>query len=305
MSVMIPENHGDVLDARFDNVWEERYDNQESYISKIYTITSTPKEDMRFSEEGAFGDIPEFDGNVTYQQRYEGYDVIISPLEYASGYQVSRKLFDDDLMSVFDMDTEGMTDSVWRTRERHAHRPFNMAFAIDTKFYTQSEGVALCSASHTTRASGVSTSTGFSNAGSSALSHTALTAARKTMYKFLDSRGNIINVNPTVLFVGTDNYDVAEEIVGSTLRSDNAENAKNVHDGRYDLWVSQYLNTNPNDWFLIDPVLMKRFMIWIDKVKPEWGSKEEFDTILWKLRVYMRYAMGWRNWRFVYGSDVA
>ena len=69
----------------------------------------------------------------------------------------------------------------------------NNAFSIDTLFYNNSEGVALCSNSHITT-SGASTSTGFDNLGTASLTATAVAAARISMVDFRGDRAERIGI---------------------------------------------------------------------------------------------------------------
>ena len=304
MPTMTPEEFADALDARIDSIWEEEYPEQESYITDWHTIVRGPKEDWRYSEEGSFGDWPIFTGNLEYQTRYEGYDGTITPLVFASGFQTDQKLMEDDLWGGFDLDVRGLARALWRTREKDAHAWLTRGFTVDTKFNVNSEGVALFSSSHTNR-SGTSTASGFDNAGTSSLSATAVAATRKLMSKFLDSRGNIITVNPDAIAVGTDNYDKLHEILQSQDKAGTANRTSNVHYGSYTPWVSQYFNVNPNDWAMVDSRLMKEQMLWFEKVEAEFGRTEAFENFVHKVRGRARWGCGWRNWRWGYAHDVA
>ena len=163
---------GDLLDPRFQKIFYENYDQLPDAISDIYGSTpSNGRGDMRWSNVGAFGDWTEFTGTVAYDSLNQGYDTTATYLEFVSGCQVERKLFDDDQYNVMDQRPAGLGRSSQRTRQTHAARIFNNAFSVDTFFYNNSEGVALCSDSHTTN-SGVSTSTGFDNLTTASLSAT-------------------------------------------------------------------------------------------------------------------------------------
>ena len=64
---------------------------------------------------------------------------------------------------------QAMATALQRTRQRHAAQLFVNAFAVDGTWNNYTEGVALCSNSHTTR-SGASTTAGFDNLVTTALS---------------------------------------------------------------------------------------------------------------------------------------
>jgi hypothetical protein len=141
---------------------------------------------------------------VDYQSSYQGYDVTATYKHFASGFQVEVTYAEDDLFNVVDGYPAKLATAAKRTKETHGARMLVLAFASDTDFYSNSEAVPLCSNSHTTTATGVSTATGFDNLGTSALSHTTLASARIQMRGYRDDRGNRINVEPTDLWIPPD-----------------------------------------------------------------------------------------------------
>jgi hypothetical protein len=58
------------------------------------------------------------------------------------------------------------------------------------------------------------------------------------------------------------------------------------------------------NWFMIDSRLFKKFVIWIDRIKPETNTTIDFETFAIKQSIYGRFGYGWRNWRGVYGHNV-
>ena len=78
-----------------------------------------------------------------YQSAAQGYDTVITPIEFASGIQVERRLFDTDQYAIMNQRPSGLARAAQRTRQKHGARPFNNAFSVDTFFYNNSEAVAL------------------------------------------------------------------------------------------------------------------------------------------------------------------
>lgn len=303
----ISENFGDLLDPRFQEIFDNtmKYEQQRSMLSELFSYPAdNGRNDMRWSEVGALGDWNQFTGTVTYDDMAQGYDVTATHLEFASGIQVERKLFDDDQYQIMDQRPAELATAGVRTREKHGARIFNNAFSTDNFFYSHSEGVALCSNSHTTTAAGVSTATGFDNLVTDALSATALTAARIQMVKYRDDRANRINVVPDELLIPPDLFDVAYEIVASMGKVDTAENNRNVHEGAYTIKEWRYL-TDTNNWFLMDSTMRRRFLQWVDRIPMEFAFAEDLDTLVAKWRGYTRYSNTWINWRFILGGQVS
>lgn len=295
---------GDLLDPRFQEIFKDQYDQLPDMIPEVYgNAGSNGRADMRWSEVGAFGDFEAFNGTVLYDSQSQGYDTTSTPLEFASGMQVERKLFDDDQYNIMDQRPSGLATAAQRTRQKHAARIWNNAFSVDTAFYNNSEGVALCADAHTTT-SGASTATGFDNKVTSSLSAVAVAAARIQMRNFRDDRGNKASFMPNELWIPIDLFEQAYEITASAGKVDTDLNNKNVHEGKYKVYEWEYM-TDTNNWFMCDGALRKKMILWLDRIPIEFAMAEDLDTIIAKWRAYMRYSMAWIDWRWVIGAEVS
>ena len=298
----------DLLDPRFAKVYNNQYKQLPDRIGDFYQTPSaggapTPA-DYRMSEVNGFGDIPEFTGTVTYQDTSQGYSSTITYKEYASGFQIERKLFDDALYAIMDGKPQGLAIAYQRTRQKHAAQLFNNAFSVDTTWLSHDEGVALCSNSHTTTQSNASTATGFDNLMTAALSAVSLTAARIQMRGFRGPNGERMTVMPSDLLAPVDLYDTAYEITESQGKPDTANNNANVHYGKYAVSDWEYL-TSTRNWFLMDGTMRKQFVNWVDRTLMEFAMVEDIDTLVGKWRLYARYGAGFQTWRWILGSQVA
>lgn len=305
MAAAVSESFGDLLDPRFQRIFNDEYAQLPDMIPTIFGMPAdNGRADMRWSQVGAFADWSEFTGSVEYDTVYQGYDTTATHVEFASGFQVERSLFDDDQYNVMDQRPQGLARALSRTRQKHGARPFNNAFSVDTFFYNNSESVALCSNSHTTNAEGVSTATGFDNLVTTALSNTAVSAARLQHRKIRDDRGNRISSMPNELIVPIDLEDTAREIVGSKGDPESANNTINVNSNRFNVIAWDYL-TDTNNWFMSDSSNRKTFLVWIDRVGREFAFAEDLDTIIAKWRGYARYSNAHWDWRWVTGAQVS
>ena len=294
----------DQLDPRFQRIFRDEYALLADPIPEVFTtVPHNGRADIRWSDVGELDDFVEFTGQVNYDQQFEGFDVIATYVEFAKGTQLERKLMDDEQYNVFDSKPKAMANSAHRTRMKHGAQVYNKAFDVSNDFYVHSESVALCSNSHLTR-SGASTTTGFDNLGTSALSATAVETARQQMIGFRDDRANRIRVVPNQIATGPGNAEVAHEIVTSRGKLDNANNNSNFNEGSYSIFVWNYI-TDTNDWFMEDTQLRGDQLFWSDRIALEFAMVEDFDTLFAKWRGYMRYAWAWRNWRFILGSQVS
>lgn len=301
----ISTNFPDVLDPTFLRIFDEEFDQLPDMISTFYTNSPTgPRGDStKWSQVGTLPDFTEFTGTIGYQSQSQGYDTTATHLEWANGIQVERKLFDDDQHQIMNQRPAALAMSAQRTRQKHAATMFNGAFSAGSSFYVNSEGVALCSDSHTTT-SGASTSVGFDNLGTAALSAAAVSAARTQMRGYRGDQAERISVMPDELIVPPDLEDRAMEIVKSRQDPDSANNAINPQNGRYRLIDWEYLS-DTNNWFMADSGLRRKSLFWIDRVQKEFGRIEDFDTLIAKFRCYMRYSFAWVDWRFIFGAQVS
>ena len=300
----VSTSFGDLLDPRFQKVFYENYNQLPSMLDRVYDfLPNNGRDTWRGTQVGTLGDWASFNGTVTYDSSYQGYDTVLTPLEFASGVQVERKLFDDDQFGIMMQRPKSLSTAAKRTRETHGARLFTNAFSVDTLFYVNSEGVALCSNSHTTT-SGASTASGFDNLGTAPLSAAAVAAARIQMVNFRGDRAERLQIRPDELFIPSDLYEEAFEIVESMGKVDVALNNRNVHNGAYTIIEWNYLD-DANNWFLSDSTTRKDAVKWLDRVPVEFAFAEDLDTLVAKWRGYMRYGIAHLDWRWVMGHSVS
>ena len=301
---MTAQNFGDLLDPRFQKIFTDRYEQLPDMISKLYGVEGhNGRDTQKWGQVGTISDFEEFAGNVNYQTQNEGYDTIATFKTFTNGIQVERQLFDDDQYSIMNQRPKALATSASRTRQRHAAQMYNNAFSVDNTFANNSEGVALCSDSHTTT-SGASTTSGFDNAGSAALSATAVAAARIAMVNFRGDQAEKIQILPSEIIIPNDLYEQANEIVTSLGKLDVNTNNTNVHKDQYEIIEWNYL-TDANNWFMADATMREDSTHWVDRTPLEFAMSEDFDTFIAKWRAYMRYTAAYSDWRWIYGSQVA
>jgi phage major head subunit gpT-like protein len=296
-------NFGDLLDPRFTKIFYEEYKQLPDMVGKLFTdVNTNGRNNMTWSNVGTLGDFTEFTGAVGYQSQSLGYNTTMTPVEFTNGIQVERKLFDDDQFHIMDQKPRALALSAFRTRQKHAARPLNNAFSVDSYFFINSEGVALCSDNHTTT-SGASVATGFDNKVTSALTATAVAAARIQMVQMRGDQGERIAISPDELWGPPDLYEQAYEIISSMGKVDTANNNRNVHEGVYTFYEWNYLTSTKN-WFMCDSTMRKQYAFWSDRVPLEFAMAEDLDTLLAKWRAYMRYGNAVTDWRWITGASV-
>ena len=294
---------GDLVDRRVTKIFWDTYDQLPSRIGDLYAMQSSSDQYETYSQVGALPNYDEFTGSVAYKAQNQGYDTRFTHLEFASGVQIERELFDDDRHGVWERRPSALAMAANRTRETHGARVLNMAFSVDTYFSNNTEAVAVCSNSHTTT-SGAGTGSGFDNLTTASLSAVSVAAARIQHVGLRGDQAERISLMPNELWVPPDLYDIAYEIADSQGKPDTANNNANVHFGKYTVKEWNYM-TDTNNWFLMDSGMRKQSLFWFERIPLEFAFAEELDTILAKWRSYMRYSLGHSDWRFVLGAQVS
>lgn len=301
---LVSANFADVLDSRFREVSMGTYEKGESFIPKVFGMVTSDKDTERYSQLTPMGKFQTFTGAVSYDGIDQGYDVVATHVEKALAVQIQRKLYDDAQFDVIDDQFSALGQSAFKTHEDDAAQFFNGAFSTTNSFYVHSEGVATCSSSHTCPRSGVSTTTGFSNYGTTELTPTSLTAAIIQFRQFKDDAGDMIDYEPNEIIFPVNLADRVEEILGTPEGLDDANKNKNVHYNRMRQICLPRLS-DTNDWFLTNAELRAKNLLWLWRVKLELAKMEGFDNIIAKSRGYMRYSYLRRDWRFIYGASVS
>lgn len=297
-------NFGDLLDPRFQKIFYENLDELPDMLPKLYSFPpDNGRNNMTWSQVGTLPDFSEFTGNVSYTEQSQGYDTTSTPVEFANGIQVERKLFDDDQYNIMDQKPMALSNSYFRTRQKHGARMLNNAFSVDNFFYTNSESVALCSNSHTTT-SGASTANGFDNLVTSSLTATAVAAGRIQMVGFRGDQAERISVMPDELWYPPNLYENAYEIINASGKVDTSNNNPNVHKGQYMGIEWNYL-TDTNNWFMVDSRYRNQMVHWVDRTPIEFAMVEDFDTLVAKWRGYCRYSNAHTDWRWILGANVS
>lgn len=280
---------------------------RESMIPAIFRELDSERSFEEHIGVGQFGSAGwnfEATGRVQYDEREKGYKTTWTHAEFAKGFLVQRKLIDDNLTQIPFDNAQNLGDSAFRKKEKDAADVFNGAFTdsgtTDSGFAKAgADAVGLCSTAHPYNPVDSTTQ---SNEGTSSLTKANVRTVRTAMMKFVDDRGDILNVMPDTILVPPELEDDALEIVRSVLDPTSANNAVNTQAGRFKV-VTWYYLTDANAWFMIDGARMKRDLIWYDRIPLEFGREQDFDTFEAKFRAYMRYSRNWRDYRWIYGNN--
>jgi len=304
----VSENFADLLEPGLRKIFTDQYNQIPEMYQSIFNINTTDKPYEKDSSVGAFSDMEPFTGTIGYDEIYQGYDVKYEFAEFAKGFKIERKLFDDDMYNIINRKPAGLALAAKRTKEKYAASLFNTAFdetggAISVgglTILTNTEALPLCDGSHTSTGS----ATTQSNTGTTALSATAVEATRILGCGLKDDRDNLISIQYDTILVPRALEETAWTIINTQGKVDTAENNKNFHYGKYKLAVWDYL-TDSNNWFMLDQAMAKMFLNWYTRIGLEFNQDKSFDTYIAKYSAYERYGWGWSDWRWLFGHRVA
>lgn len=279
--------------------YADEYDALEARYTEVFNITDT---------ERAYEDIVVTTGLATTPIKPESMDVIMDiPLQvgtvhmavisYGLGYEVSKELMDDDLYGVVGTPASRFLAQSGRdTEERQAWAMLNGAFTTTTSY----DQLSICNTAHTLKGGGT-----YANrpASATALSFTAIQASMERHKLMVNERNLKLRQRPDKLIVPIQLGWLADEILGSTLKPQTADNTTNVlSSGKVGLtkFESEFL-TSTTAWFTLTPKGKHKLMFF-------WREKPNFDKDYDKkarcafFMNFFRFGTAAFDWRGVDGS---
>ena len=300
-------NFADLLKPGLKSIFDIGVSRPQPMIDMLFGVQASTRFEEQYQGMGAQGVVPVFDGTVPYADFDAGYRTDIRNYELAQGIQVERRLVDDDQYNQINRRASNMADSFQVTRETDAANVFINAFTDSGTnrmgaSTNGADGVGLGSAAHPHSAA--NTNNTQANEGTLALTIDNLDTTRQAMRNFTDDKDQLLGLNPDILLIPPELERTATQIVAerAIYEPGSAQYDVNMFAGRFRPVVWNRL-TDSNAWFLIDSTLMKQHLIWQNRIMPEFAQAEDFDGLTAKFRGYMRYGIGWTDWRWVYGHN--
>lgn len=259
-------------------------------------LTTVGLEDWRESGEGVV---------ANYTSALQGFTKQYVPTIFKSGIAITREIMEDDLYDVVASQTKQMSQTAIRTIDKDAAKLFNNA--TNTTYFTGADNLALASASHTREDGG----TVLSNANTGVLNETNYETAKVKFMERLDGRGEIIDMNPNQLLVPPALEKEARILLKSLGRPATGNNDINPYKDDVELVVWKRLGAaaggSDTAWAILDSTFNKsgRGLNIFMRVNPEIGMETELETGVKKWVGYMRYSLGFTDWRGVEHSTGA
>jgi hypothetical protein len=267
-------------------------------ILKVRDMGNKPL--VRTTTVASFGQVPvKAEGApVQYEDLAGGFDATFQADTYELAFRASKEALDDEQEEVVSDAARALGSSMNYTYDVDHSNIFNNGFSSTTG---SPDGVALFSASHPLVGGGTGSNTPSTQGD---LSVAQLRVALNDIANTRDDAGKLQHWRAKILFVSYNQRWLAQELLGSDLRADTAENATNAFKGDGLTVIATPYLTDANAFFLLsEPSKHNVRTYWREKpnVLHDW----DFETSSMKVKIRARWKRGWSDWRGVYGTSGA
>ena len=300
----ISENFGKLLYPGLRKIFFETYDELPEQFSKIYNVNTSNSATETDYGMGAFGDWTERTDElsvVDYAKISEAGEVTYRHKAFTKGFMISRELYDDEKYGQMKKMAKALARAGRAKVEKDAVQPLLKGFQGGTGTIKGRDGLELFHKAHTL----VDSDATCSNMLEKELNEASLKEAIQMMASQKDEAGNLVQMKATKLIVPPALEDTALRLLHSTqLPGTNHNDTNEYLKDKLQVVVMDYLGAtaggNDKCWFLQDGNRHELNFFW--RVKPEFKNEEDFDTFVAKYRGYMRYSLGFSDWRGMVGS---
>lgn len=309
---LAPENWPDLLEPDLREIFTtEMLGRPAPALERLFGVRQSTKFTEHYLNMGAFGRVPKYEGSVEYDRMDSGYRTDISNIELAKGFTVERRLVDDEMYGVIAEFARSLGDAFAITREIDAADIFVQGFTDNGTYRlgdsaNGADGVALMSTAHPV--SPIRQGTTQSNEATLTLGLDNWDLTRQRMRAFTDDRGELVGGNPDIILVPVELERLARQIFDPRAQWEpgSAEFNLNVFASGVmsttTIIVWDYL-TDANAWFAINSRIMRRQLVWQERVAAEFAREGEFNTLQTKYRGYSRYGRGFTGYHWIYGNN--
>lgn len=289
------------LDKVFRQLFDEGEAKFTSYIDKVFVMGTSEnayEQDTSMSGFGRHEETAEMQ-NIPFEDRVPGWEVTYAHKKYTKGAMISQEMIDDNKWGLVKKTPKALALSKMRTLEYLGADVLNFGFVAGgggmAKF-NGGDGQALFSTTHVNRQGDILQS----NKITTALAQASLQTVTSVMKKRLDSKGMIIEFQPSKLVVPTELEWTAKIILETAQHVGDNANDINPMKGYLELVVWPYL-TSTTAWFVLDDDA-NEFHFFIRKDEGVQGPKWNFDNDSAKWKSVVRASAGFSDWMHVFGS---
>ncbi len=290
----------DMLPA-LDELIFMKFGEKPDIIPEVFNMKSSDRSIEQSSGVVGLGSVPEVQegASVSYSDMVQGYDKTYTHLKYALGTKVSDESVADGNFDFIAKVVKALGRSAFDTRQVIGSNHFNNAF---NSSFAGGDGKELCATDHPLIGGGTEQN---ELTVAADLSVSSLRTALNDMEDTTDDNGILLDIRPKQLLIPNELEFDAEELMKSSLRPDNAENAINafLSIGQMRPLVWNYL-TDADAWFMLADK-DEHDLNWYERMPMKVVHDRDFDSDANKVKVVMRFVSGFNDWRGVFGSPGA
>jgi len=291
------ENLAPGLNMRTFNAYRERAEIYPSIVN-VKTTNRAFEEDYAQGGFGPLAEKGELESTILDEPIRLG-GVRFYPKSYALGFVMSEEMREDDQYNLMGDLAANLGRSARYTAELYGHDVYNNAFT--TAKYAGRDGKALIATDHPVVGTG-GTASNRPNVDVD-LSQAALEAAWGNFQTQIDDRGMPIDLTPQVLLVHPTQVLFARRLLESTQYPGGNNNDINPIQGMLRIVPSVYL-TDLDAWYILAaPSEIDVRFYW--RKRPDTRTWDDNDADATFHKIKQRHAVGFGDWRGVYGSTGA
>jgi hypothetical protein len=281
------------IQKTFDNFREQK----KKYLDMMFNVSNSERSQENHYGLGAMGKMGEWSGQVDYEDIEKAYDNSYRHKKYSKGTKVEEALIRFKEYKEIKKRANKLAYTVDKTINYYAASTFNDAF---TTTVTGPDSVSLCNAAHHI----VPGDDAQSNTGNYDMSVDSIEEIKEKGRNFKDNKGDIMDINLSLIVCGTYWEKTAKQICGSDKEPYTADNQKNIYSDELTYMVNPHITGKK--WFLAEPALMKggEGLNWYwarDPYKVEYV--DDFDTEVGKYKCVGWWSWGWDTWYWLFGCS--
>lgn len=302
MAVITTGSHPKALWPGIHAWWGREYNKLPLYAGQMFDVTRSKMAYEEDVEATGFGLAPvkTQGAAVSYDDESQGTVTRYTHVAYSLGYIVTREEQDDNLYTVVSKRRAGaLAFSMRTTKETVAANVYNRAF---DNTYTGGDGKEMIATDHPT----VNGTQSNHIASNSDLSEAAIEDMLIQIRQAKNSRGLRINLMGESLIIPPNLEFEANRILFSTLQAGTANNDVNAM--RRMGMLPKGIVCNPflsdtDAWFIRTNA--PSGLMLFERNATDFAQDNDFDTSNLKAKSYMRFSVGWTDFRGIYGSPGA
>lgn len=294
-----------LLEPKISNIWNEVYPQRPVEWKSFCNTRNTSKARITDYKLTDFGPLVlKGEGeDIVYMDPAGGQEKVYTPVRFAGGYKITQEMIDHELYGQVDEWEGRLIKSAIDGQEVTAALLLNGAFGTvgaDGYSPTGFDGLQLCTTAHTRLDGGANQAN--RSATDADLGLSSLQAAVIAYHNWKDDRGRPAMYRPMKLIVSPEDVFTARELLGSEYKPGTANNDINALREEGLTYMVSHYKTDTDAWFLIGDRTDLNF-IW--DVQPRQAMKEDFDAEVIRRKIVQGFAVGFGEWRGVYGSQGA